>query len=478
MPTSPLPRSTPESQGLDSAAVLAFLDGVAARDDLELHSLMILRHGQVITEGWWTPYSPEQPHLLYSLSKSFTSTAIGFAEAEGLLSLDEKIVDIFDDLADVATDERTRSITLDHVLRMASGHREDTLLRARQASPDDLVRGFLSIPPDEEPGSIFCYNNGATFVAAAALQRRAGEMLTDFLQPRLFDPLGIDRPYWQTDSQGRNIGFSGLHLPTEAVARFGQFVLQRGEWDGRRLLSEDWFARATSPLTDNSSNDAGPDWKQGYGYQFWMARHGFRGDGACGQFCIVLPEQDAVIVTTSGLQDMQAVLGLVWDNLLPGFGEERASSEQSDILADRLAALTLPPVGSAGWSPRPTQQPSGFLGSIDPTIRVTAIETDDDLVRITLDHDPLEPDKPVTPLTFDCGLDGWQTGEIALQHWNLAYAGSASQGEGGLLDAEISFVQTPHRLRIRRNPDGSTETGWLAEPLGPPFPELLATRRY
>jgi CubicO group peptidase (beta-lactamase class C family) len=480
MSTSPLPRSTPAAHGLDPAAVSAFLDGIDARDDLELHSLMILRHGQVITEGWWAPYSPDQLHLLYSLSKSFTSTAVGFAVAEGKLSLRDRIVDIFDDLADAAADDRVRSITLDHVLRMASGHRVDTLQRANQAAPDDLVRGFLSLPPDEEPGSIFCYNNGATFAAAAAVQKRAGQTLTDYLTPRLFAPLGIDRSYWQSDVKGRNIGFSGLHLTTESIARFGQFVLQRGRWQDQQLLSAEWFSQATSKLTDNSSNDGGPDWRQGYGYQFWMARHGFRGDGAYGQFCVVLPEQDVVVVTTAGLQDMQGVLDLIWEHLLPAFDHEPlpADGAASSALEERLATLSLTPVGSTDWTPRGFQAPSGFFTSGEAVIRVTKIEPGTDLVRITLDHDPLDPSQPVAPLTFSCGLGRWLHGEITVAGWDLAYAGSATYDQSGRLDAELAFVQTPHRLRIRGESDGTTEVGWLTEPLGPPFPEVLATRRF
>lgn len=439
---------------------------------------MILRHGNVLAEGWWHPYGRDQLHLLYSLSKSFTSTAAGMAEAEGLLSLDDRVVDVFPEHANVVADERIRELTLRQCVRMATGHREDPLERAFQASPDDLVRGFLGVGLDEDQGSIFCYNNLATFVVGAAVQKAAGETLVNFLTPRLFRPLGIDRVYWQTDTQGRNLGFSGLHLTTESIARFGQLILQGGRWNDQQLLDPDWLALATSKQTDNSLREGGPDWQQGYGYQFWLSRHGFRGDGAFGQFCVVLPEQDALLITTSATNDLQAVLDAAWDHLLPGFAEAPLPADETTAaaLTERLEQLSLPPVGTAEWTGQSTPEPAEAL-------QVIKIEpAGDQQFMITTQRDQPPAASPritagttLLPLTFRCGVGQWSSDVIEIDGAELPYAGSAAGSADGVLDAEISFLQVPHRLRVHRDADGTVELGWYTTPLGRPFPELLAT---
>ena len=160
-------------------------------------------------------------------------------------------------------------MTVRQLAAMATGHREDTLERARRLDPAEPVRGFLQIPPDEAPGTVFAYNNTATYVVGAIVQRLTGETLTDYLRPRLFEPLGIDQAYWDGDRTGRDLGFTGLHLTTEAVARFGQLYLDDGVWQGARLLPEGWVAEATALHTPNPG-EPNPDWQQGYGYQFWQ----------------------------------------------------------------------------------------------------------------------------------------------------------------------------------------------------------------
>lgn len=480
----PLERSAPESQGVSSAAINTFIDAIEAARGIELHSLMILRHDAVIAEGWWAPYTPDRLHLLYSLSKSFTSTAAGLAQAEGLLSLDDKVVDIFGEHADAVVDERSRELTLRQLIRMATGHREDALPRAYQNSPDDLVRGFLSVPLDEDPGSIFCYNNAATFVVGAAVQKVAGVNLVKNLTPRLFEPLGIHSFYWQTDTQGRNLGFSGLHLTTESIARFGRLLINGGRIGDRQLLDPEWLAQATSYQTDNSSQE-NPDWSQGYGYQFWMARYGYRGDGAYGQFCVVLPDQDALVIATGASHDMQGILDRVWDILLPAFGDQPLPADPGAqaVLHDRLANLALTPVGAEGWAPEPIPEPTISPDQNRDPVRVIKAEADDDTVLLVLDHGNQAVGAPLRPkvdhavqLEIRCGLGHWTDNVIMIGELELACSGSAAVGSDGTVDAEIAFTNTPHRLRLRHTPDGATRSGWITEPLGEPYPENLAIR--
>ena len=225
---------------------------------------------------------------------------------------------------------------------MASGHTRDTLAEAIMRDPDEPVRGFLLIPPDRDPGTVFAYNQPCTYALANIIQRNAGMPLTRYLRPRLFDPLGIGHVGWHTFPPGREQGFSGLHARTEDIAKLGLLYVQGGHWDGAQLIPATWVTEATSAQISNPG-EPNPDWRQGYGYQFWMSRHGYRGDGAFGQFCVILPEQDAVIVTTAYTLDMQAVLDAMWAHLLPGLGTvSRGAGAAHDQLSSRLARLELP----------------------------------------------------------------------------------------------------------------------------------------
>jgi CubicO group peptidase (beta-lactamase class C family) len=346
-----LPRSAAAAQQVDPAAVLAFVDAVEADPAIELHSLMVVRHGHVVAEGWWAPHTPERTRLLYSLSKSFTSTALGFALAEGRFSLDDTVVSHFPEFAEEVTDPRSRSVTLGHVASMASGHDRDMLQEALTRDPQEPVRGFLLVPPDAEPGTVFAYSQPCTYTLAAVIQRTAGMRLTGYLRPRLFDPLGIGEVGWLTWPPGREQGFSGLFARTEDVAKPGQLYLQGGRWGEDQLLPERYVHQATSRQIDTPNED-NLDWRQGYGLQFWMARHGYRGDGAFGQFCVVLPAHDAVVATTAGTEAMQAVLDNLWQHLLPGLGTGRADDAAQQELDQRLSSLRLPPCVARPSPPR------------------------------------------------------------------------------------------------------------------------------
>jgi hypothetical protein len=198
---------------------------------------------------------------------------------------------------------------------MTTGHGKDTveaLSRDRR-----MVKIFLGLDVEHEPGTVFVYNSGATYMLSAILQRLTGEKLLDYLRPRLFEPLGASEATWQVSSEGITTGGWGLSLNTESLAHFGQLLLQRGVWEGKQLVPAEWFEAATSRQVPNDSEE-NPDWHQGYGFQFWRGRHNtYRGDGAFGQFCLIFPEYDAALIVTSATFDMQAVLNTVWDHLLP-----------------------------------------------------------------------------------------------------------------------------------------------------------------
>lgn len=339
-----LPRSAPEAQGISSAALLALVEE-AEREIDALHSIMIVRHGRVVLEGWWAPYAAREPHQLYSLSKSFTSTAIGIAAAEGRLAIDDRVLDFFPDAAPAEPSNHLKAMRVRDLLAMSTGHHAEDIADFPYFAEEDLVRKFLSLPVAHRPGTHFVYNTPASFLLSAIVQKATGQTTLEYLRPRLFEPLGIEDPTWEATAGGISLGGFGLNLRTEDIARFGQLYLQRGEWGGRRILPAEWVDLATSRQTSNGS-DPSSDWEQGYGFQFWRCRHGaYRGDGAFGQFCVVLPDEDAVVAATGGMKDMGAFLRLLWRRLLPELRPAPLPADEAAAAAlrERLSRLELRP---------------------------------------------------------------------------------------------------------------------------------------
>ncbi len=343
MPTEVKPnlqRATPESQGIASSAILKFVEAVEGQFH-ELHSFMLLRHGQIVAEGWWSPYRREDPHMLFSLSKSFTSTAVGLATAEGCFSLDDKVVSFFPDDVPAKVSKNLAAMKVRHLLSMSTGHDVDTMPHMVERPDGNWTRGFFEVPVIHKPGTHFLYNTGATYMLSAIVQKTTGKKLTEYLKPRLFKPLGVEKTTWEVSPQGVNTGGFGLNIKTEDIARFGQLYLQKGKWEGKQIIPEAWVDEATQSHISNGDNPES-DWNQGYGYQFWRCRHNaYRGDGAFGQYCIVMPEQDAVLAITSGLGDMQEPLNLVWDILLPAMKEKavRANKAAQEALTQKTSQL-------------------------------------------------------------------------------------------------------------------------------------------
>jgi CubicO group peptidase (beta-lactamase class C family) len=469
--TRSLPRSTPAEQQVDPAAILAFLGALEDHPAVEMHSLMVVRHGHVVAEGWWAPYSAQRPHLLYSLSKSFTSTAAAFAQAEGLLDLDDTVISHFPEYDAEITDPRSRSVRVRHVAAMASGHTREMLGEAIARDAADPVRGFLLIPPDREPGTVFAYSQPCTYTLASIIQRNSGMPLTEYLRPRLFDPLGIGPAGWSTFPPGREQGFSGLHARTEDVAKLGQLYLQKGQWDGTQLIPAQWVEEATSVQVANAG-EPNPDWQQGYGFQFWRSRHGYRGDGAFGQFCVILPEHETVVVTTASTLDMQAMLDALWTHLLPGLGAEVAGggSAQGELSA-RLARLALPPC-PAGAAPA---DPGALRGEPFP-VSALAAGVADAQIRPALTSVEVLPAEsgwqlsliePSNALTFPVGAGAWTVSSPVDQNGaTIPVAASGGWADDGTLRVEVILLETPHRLDLTCTLPARTATaGWRLPPI-------------
>ena len=303
-----------------------YLAAVAAAGQ-DLHSIMIVKDGKVVKEQWLSEGAPDKLHILNSVSKTFTATAVGFAIAEGKLSLSDKLVDIFPDKLPAEVSDNLKKVEVRHLLTMSAGHDTEP---SRRSMPEgaDWVEAFLAHPFVHEPGTFFWYNSMGTYMLSAIVQKVTGEKVIDYLTPRLFEPLAIEGATWQESPQGINTGGWGLYLKTEDLAKMGQLILQGGKWNGQQLISSEWIAEATTKHIDCRPAGMRPeqitfkaedsDWLQGYCYQMWRCRHGaVRADGANGQYIIVMPEQNAVIAMTANISDMQGEINLVWEHLLP-----------------------------------------------------------------------------------------------------------------------------------------------------------------
>jgi CubicO group peptidase (beta-lactamase class C family) len=307
---------------------------------------MFLRHGQVVAEGWWKPEAADKPHVLHSLSKSFTSTAVGLVIEEGKLSLDDRVLKFFPEDAPAEPSENLKAMRVRDLLTMTCGH--DVEPKRTDATP--WTKTFLNHPVPHKPGTHFQYNSLGTYMLSAIVTKVTGQTVLDYLKPRLFAPLGIENPRWDASPQGISCGGWGLYLRTEDIAKFGQLYLQKGQWNGHQLVPAKWVAEATKYQVPNKDAPSGrgnkPDWQQGYGYQFWQCQHNaYRGDGANGQFCIVMPEQDAVLAITANTVNMQNEINVVWDTLLPAIqgGPLPANPQEDAKLKQAVASLQVPP---------------------------------------------------------------------------------------------------------------------------------------
>ncbi|MBO4825875.1 MAG: serine hydrolase [Prevotella sp.] len=326
-----LPRNiaTPEVVAAVDSFVNATQTRPVAPDSITLHSIMILKHGEVVFEKWFNGQTAETPHPMHSVSKTFTATAVGLAIDEGKLNLTDPVVKFFPDKLPAEQSENLKAMTVRDLLTMTCGHDEEPK-SARQDSVD-WVEGFLSWPVEHKPGEYYLYNSLGTYMLSAIVQKVTGEKLIDYLDTRLFQPLHIARPQWDESPQGINCGGWGLMLKTEDMAKMGQLFLQKGQWNGKQIVPAEWLKEMSSyqvpsapsgtrfeDLEKAGLNKDNNEWVQGYGYQMWMCRHNaFRADGFAGQYIMVFPDRDAVLVLTTSSSLYQPYMDLIWEYLLP-----------------------------------------------------------------------------------------------------------------------------------------------------------------
>jgi CubicO group peptidase (beta-lactamase class C family) len=463
-----LPRGIPEKEGVSSSSIMDFVNA-AGHSRTELHSFMYLRHGKVIAEGWWNPYSPTLKHTLYSTSKSFTAAAVGFALAEKKLKLTDKVISFFPELVPNPIPPHLSDLTVKDVLIMSDGMDPDPTHNV--VMDTNWVRAFFTTPILNAPGSKFLYNSAGTYMLSAIVTKVTGQKVIDYLRPRLFEPLGIYGADWEVSPQGVNTGGWGLRLKTEDMAKFGQLYLQGGRWKGKQVVPHEWVKEATTlqilqdPGAPPAKRDSS-DWLQGYCFQMWRCRHnGVRADGAFGQFIIMLPDQDAVIAIQAETPDMQEEINLVWQYLLPGMqGWAYKDDPEGDAkLQQQLAALALPPREAAASAA--DFSPNGKTYSLDDNpkrMRSIGFDLQDGGVwQVTL-----KDDKGSYPLPFGGGkwargetprsgpslLTGAQSHDVGLPPFQTA--GSYHWIDDNTLELVLRYIESPHTERLVCHFDG------------------------
>lgn len=402
---------TPESLGISSTALIKLIDAWNTYE--HVHSFIIKRNGRTAAEGFWKPYDLDTPHMLFSLSKSFISCAVGFAIEEKRFSLDTLILDIFPEYKKAVTDERFNRMTIRHLLTMSTGHNNCALRYFnRQTDPIDFKRDFFASPLRFEPGTRFVYNSAATYILSAAVRKVTGENPSVYLRKRLLDPLGIGERYWEKSPDGTDCGGWGYCLTTREISSFAEMLRNGGRINGRQVIPADYFASAVSKLADTSKNDA-PDWKLGYGFQFWRTRHNaFRADGSFGQYAIVMPDLDMTIAITSGGSDMPGILDILWDNLLPGVSDKPLPENPQAYaeLQQKIAKLSLPVL--KGKAPESTHKiTASFTGAPGG---ITGLEITVSPENCRLDF--RRKDRPQTAITAGWGQPVRGTTDIEDDH--------------------------------------------------------------
>ncbi|MBC7826626.1 MAG: serine hydrolase, partial [Chitinophagaceae bacterium] len=406
-----LPKSTPEAQGVSSSAITEFLDAVSKSRN-ELHGFVFLRHGKIIADGWSTPYADSLKHTMYSTSKSFTSTAIGFAVNERKLTVNDKVISFFPDDLPANTGNFLKNLTIKHLLTMTVGHATDPT--GAIIPKAGWVKSFLATPIADTPGTKFLYNSMATFMLSAIIQKVTGEKVIEYLEPRLFKPLGISNKDWESNPEGINVGGWGLRIRTMDMAKLGQLYLQKGKWNGKQVLPASWVEEASTAhiIQDRSATQEqrnNSDWLQGYGYQFWRSRYNsFRADGAFGQYILIFPELDAVIAITSETPDMQDELNLVWKHLYPAIKANALPANSSAVAKMKKSEsnLNINPFRSAADSAGPSQSNTAITNR---SVKLKKNENDFTGVSFNVSKDivkvQVQTSTGVYPVEF--GLNDW-----------------------------------------------------------------------
>ncbi|MDO4412978.1 serine hydrolase [Cutibacterium sp.] len=421
------------------------------------HRLIVRQHGHVVGRRRWAPWSSEVASLVYSCSKTFTSAAVGIAVDRGAFGYDDTLAELLPASCTEQTGPVARSITVRDVLAMASGHSPEQLsqppLALSRIPNAQTAKLWLGTEPAGRPGVDFAYNNLGTWMLSRIVRRHTGVDIDTIITREVLEPLGCGPHSWVRDADGIPLGFSGLHIDAEDIGRFAQLLLDNGIHDGRRLLPREWVEQHRVKHVE-SDGLTGPEWGLGYGWQTWISSHGYRLDGAFGQFALIIPEVDAVVVTTNevgeGPGDKQTVLQIIWDHLLPALSEG-ITPEPEEVVR------TVPTVSGTFDSARSIQ------GIVDDTHIIVAPCADGWAMswRSTQSHD----ETVETSLDVAIGHNRWLTSHCRVGDGSLDIAASGGW-QANTFVAKLNIISSPHGLTIQIAPNATT-IRWNCDPLDP-----------
>lgn len=330
-----LARSEPEAQGVNSGAVLAYLDSVELANH-ELHSFMLYRHGHVVAEGWWAPYRAGHRQMMHSLTKSVAVCGVAQAMSEGRFTCEDKVISFFPEELPANVDAKLAAMTVRDLLTMRTGHAEEVSGSVWRQLTTSWVAEFFRIPVVHDPGTTFVYTSAASFMLSAIVTKTTGQKLRDYLEPRLFGPLGIREIAWDESPGGINPGGNGLSWKTSDALKLGILYAQGGWWQGKQLIDEHWIREATKAQTEDREGK--------YGFQWWIGEgSAFYAIGKFGQILVVFPEHDAVLAITAAVNGSKKLLPAIWNAFPRAFSTKASGSAAHRELKDRTASLSLVP---------------------------------------------------------------------------------------------------------------------------------------
>ena len=339
-------KATPESCGISSKNIMDFVEALTkGPEDNEVHSFMLIRHGKLVCEGHFAPYTGQEPHLLYSVSKSFASMAVGFLVQEGKVSVDDYIYTYFPELIKDDINKENLKIKIHDLLSMSFGQQGGAVHEGQKDKSEAMLYDFFYRNKDIECGEMFRYDSYGSYMIAALVKKLTGMNIPEYLMPKLFEPLGISMPFYRKDDIGISIGYSGMRLKTCDLAKIGLVYLNNGMWNGKQIIPESWVKLATKKHIPTNS-PTGADWQQGYCYQFWKGRYNTtRLCGACGQMCVIMPDYDAIFVVNSGYTNINIsyILDSFYENIMFNMKDSPLAEdkENNEKLVNALSNLRL-----------------------------------------------------------------------------------------------------------------------------------------
>lgn len=474
----------PEAVDVDSKMIKAFLDEITKKQ-LGLQSFTVVRHDKVCAQGFFAPYAAEYPHVLYSMSKSLTSTAVGFAVDEGLLSVADKVADFFPEYPS-AKRPFNKALTVEMLLTM----RSDKLITVLdEKGKTDWVKAFFDAPFMLPPNSKFNYISENTSMLSAIVTKVTGKSVLDYLDEKMFRPLGIEKPFWEADGKGNSAGGWGCYMKSEDLAKFFLPYIHKGKWiDGTQLVPAEWVKTALSKHTD-SVHDGANDIINGYGYQFWKnpVSNSFRADGLFGQRCFMFPEYDALVVLNCGEAEDYKVMEVFWKYFPVCFKSDLKKNETAvQELNDKLSSLTMPRLDV---KPRNAELEKALEG------KTLSFRSSEFASVITITTTQMLYNKPgkinemkfsfgENSLTFtwkekdyintiEAGLDGTlRESEIHLADLNFHAFSQAAWQENGTLKLWIRPVESAHERRFTFSFDMNRNTVFVKNETAPAFQDL------